>query len=204
MSLNLQVFFFDGVPQSYLSDGDMILFQVFVIAVFNFLIIYYVLTNFDLSDDKKFVPKFLTRLPKYSLQNDTDSSDVKSTETLIDSMKNILCCQSKEKVMEEISDQEPDIVISKEQRLRLLDSAEIELVTRSPHEPPLLGLQTPKLESLKQFEQLMGARVKLLRRGCAATPQPGSQSSINYGYLYVLKVGAEQHFLSNESRFGWI
>jgi len=161
--------------------------KVFVIAVFNFLIIYYVLTNFDLSDDKKFVPKFLTRLPKYSLQNDTDSSDVKSTETLIDSMKNILCCQSKEKVMEEISDQEPDIVISKEQRLRLLDSAEIELVTRSPHEPPLLGLQTPKLESLKQFEQLMGARVKLLRRGCAATPQPGSQSSINYGYLYVLK-----------------
>ena len=170
----------------------MIIFQVFVIAVFNFLIIYYVLTNFDLSADKKFVPKFLTRLPKYSLQNDTDPSDVKNTETLIDSMKNILFCQSKGKVTNEISYQEPDIVISRERRLRLLDSAEIELVTRSPHEPPRLGLQTPGVESREQFEQLMSARVKLLRRGCAATPQPGSQSSINYGYLYVLKVSQEK------------
>ena len=171
------------------SDGDMILFQVFVIAVFNFLIIYYVLTNFDLSDDKKFVPKFLSRLPKYSLQSDTDPSDVKSTETLIDSMKNILFCQSQEKVINEISDQEPVILISRERRQRLEDSAEIELVTRSPHEPPTLGLQTPKLESLKQFEQLMRTRVKLLKRGCADTPQLGSQASINYSYLYVLKVG---------------
>ena len=167
----------------------MILFQVFVIAVFNFLVIYFVLTNFDLSDDKKFVPKFLSRLPKYSLQSDTDPSDVKSTETLIDSMKNILFCQSHEKVInDEISDQKPVIVTSRERRQRLEDSSEIELVTKSPHEPPTLGLQTPKLESLKQFQQLMRTRVKLLKRGCADTPQLGSQASINYGYLYVLKV----------------
>ena len=164
----------------------MFLFQVFVIAVFNFLIIYYVLTKFDLSDDKKFVPKFLTRLPKYSLETDNNPSDAKSS--LIDSMKNILFCQGREKVVDVISEEKPDVVITEERRLRLQDSAEIELVITDPSEPPFLGLQTPKLESLKQFEALMKTRVKLLRRGCSDRPSLGSQASINYGYLYVLKV----------------
>ena len=88
-----------------------------------------------------------------------------------------------------ISEQKPDIVISRERRQRLLESTEIDLVTKSPHEPPFLGLQTPTLASLQQFEELMRTRVELLRRGCADTPQLGSESPINYSHLYVLKVG---------------
>ena len=88
-----------------------------------------------------------------------------------------------------ISEQKPDIVISRERRQRLLESTEIDLVTRSPHEPPFLGLQTPTLASLQQYEELMRTRVELLRRGCADTPQLGSESPINYSHLYVLKVG---------------
>ena len=169
-------------------NGDMFLFQVFVIAVFNFLLIYYVLTKFDLSDDKKFAPTFLTRLPKNSPQKEADSNPSEHSETLIDSMKNILFCQSRKKIHNVISDQEPDETLSQEVRSRLLDSSEIELVVTDPNKPPFLGLQNPKLESLKQFEALMKTRVQLLRRGCSDKPSLGSQASINYGYLYVLKV----------------
>ena len=68
-----------------------------------------------------------------------------------------------------ISEQKPDIVISRERRQRLLESTEIDLVTKSPHEPPFLGLQTPTLASLQQFEELMRTRVKLKDKG---SPDP--------------------------------
>ena len=84
-----------------------------------------------------------------------------------------------------ISEQKPDIVISREHRQRLLESTEIDLVTRSPHEPPFLGLQTP---DTRESPAVRGVD-ELLRRGCADTPQLGSESPINYSHLFVLKVG---------------
>ena len=173
----------------------MIFFQVFILAVFNILIIYYVFTKFDFTDDKQFVPKFLTRLPKYSLQKETETQrDVKSPSehpaSLVDSMKNFLFSQIREEsghVEEDVGDSVTSkTVTNKELESRLLDSSEIELYTEAAH--PFLGLQTPKLESLKQFQELMRTRVKRLERGCSSRPQLGAQSSINYGYLYVLKV----------------
>jgi len=47
--------------------------KVLVIAIFNLLVVYYVATSVSLEDNKKFVPKFQTRLPKDSKPPETNT-----------------------------------------------------------------------------------------------------------------------------------
>ena len=52
---------------------NFVLLQVLVIAIFNLLVVYYVATSVSLEDNKKFVPKFQTRLPKDSKPQETNT-----------------------------------------------------------------------------------------------------------------------------------
>ena len=45
-----------------------LLVQVFIIAVFNFVIVYYVFTSVDRGDGGRFSPKLQSRLPKESVE----------------------------------------------------------------------------------------------------------------------------------------
>jgi len=55
--------------------------KVLVIAIFNLLVVYYVATSVSLEDEKKFVPKFQTRLPK-------DSQPLESNTKIFDPSEN--------------------------------------------------------------------------------------------------------------------
>ena len=102
-----------------------LLVQVFIIAVFNFVIVYYVFTSVDRGDGGRFSPKLQSRLPKESVevevveiqsqeeeQSDDGSLppspspsnsngavvvDGESELTLVNSMKNLLFGKAQEK-----------------------------------------------------------------------------------------------------------
>merc|ERR1719282_1746955 len=115
--------------------------KVFIFALCNLLVVYYVVNNVHFENEKKFVSNFHSRLPKVSNQLDTEkpenilqdySVNTGGSENpehyLVNSMKNILIQQNKSELNQELA-------------AKLLDSSEIELFTIKP-----VTYENPKLE----------------------------------------------------------
>ena len=100
------------MPSKLISSIDFLssdAFQVILIALFNLVILYYVVSKLSVDDDKKYATKFQTRLPKDSQQveDQTDQAVNEVIDTneettrfnlLVESMKNKLYSQTHKNV----------------------------------------------------------------------------------------------------------
>ena len=181
-----------------------------LIAIFNLLLVYYVVFNGSVQVDKKYVTdKFQARLPKDSQQvgdmvedgnrtEEEDSTKLKPTHTthnpLIDLMKNKLfelkengsssIIQSNNRTFEETH-------MDQELQEKLSDSSEIVLVTKPvPVVNPKLYLQSEVINNSNEFYKLLEERVTLLRNQCQHQKQSNRiySTQVNSQYLYVLQV----------------
>jgi len=173
--------------------------KVFIFALCNLLVVYYVVNNVHFENEKKFVSNFHSRLPKVSNQLDTEkpenipedsSINTGGSENpehdLVNSMKNILIQQNKSELNQEITTKEA-ATIDQELLAKLLDSSEIELFTIKPvtYENPKLELDLPKLNTMTDFKKLMQDRFNRLKSSCER--RNSQLSVVNSNYLYVLK-----------------
>jgi len=170
--------------------------KVFIFAICNLLVVYYVVTNIHFENEKTFISNFHSRLLKDSKQMKTEGPENVNTDpsensehNLVNTMKNIFNRQEHE-VKEGLSeDNKGAVTMNKDLEARLLDSAEIVLYTTSKpliYKNPELKLDSPKLNTMTEFKKLMQDRFNRLRSSC--NRRKNSQLSIvNSNYLYVLK-----------------
>ena len=154
--------------------------QVFIIAVFNFVIVYYVFTSVNRGDNGKFFPKVEVDIVETQSQEEEKSDDglmppslspitsppnssssVGAVEVGRKSMKNFLFGKAQGKndtdknANDVSSDGDSPAAGDEELRARLQDSAEIELYPRDPSglpAHPVLEFESSKLASLVDIE----------------------------------------------------
>ena len=170
-----------------------------IIAIFNLLLLYYVVFNGSFEVDKKYVTdKFQARLPKDShtveAKDDEETTTLKPSPSstlnpLIELMKNKLVEQKENErnasiILEDSSVDNNEL--DEELKEKLLDSSEILLITKpAPVINPKLYLQSNVINNSHEFLNLMEERVELLRNHCSKQRQT---NKVNSQYLYVLKV----------------